>query len=128
MSEHESGGGGGGGGGGGEGSAFGPFLLGLSLGAVLGFLFAPEPGGVARGKLGRRLRSLRDLAAEKAGEIGDLLHTVEDDDEEKEPPATTRASLERRLGDAKRRRRGRGGASGRGAALRRPDEGDEPVA
>jgi hypothetical protein len=121
MSEQE-------GSGGREGSAFGPFLLGLSLGAVLGFLFAPEPGGVARGKLGRRLRSLRDLAAEKAGEIGDLLHTVEDDDEEKEPPATTRASLERRLGDAKRRRRGRGGASGRGAALPRPDEGDEPVA
>jgi hypothetical protein len=122
MSEHEAGGGGGR-----EGSAFGPFLLGLSLGAVVGFLFAPEPGDVARGRLGRRLRSLRDLAAEKAGEIGDLLHTAEDAEEE-EPPATTRAALERRLGDAKRRRRGRSGASGRGAALPRPDEGDEPVA
>ena len=114
-----------------KGSAFGPFLLGMSLGAVLGFLFAPEPGEVARGRLSRRLRGLRDLAAEKAGELGDLLHTVEDAEEE-EPPATTRAALERRLGDAKRRRRGRGGggggASGRGAALPRPDEGDEPVA
>ena len=101
----------------------------MSLGAVLGFLFAPEPGEVARGRLSRRLRGLRDLAAEKAGELGDLLHTVEDAEEE-EPPASTRAALERRLGDAKRRRRGRGGggASGRGAALPRPDEGDEPVA
>jgi gas vesicle protein len=120
VSEHESGGGSR------EGSAFGPFLLGLSLGAVLGFLFAPEPGEVARGRLGRRLRSLRDLAAEKAGEIGDLIQRADEGDEE-EPPATTRAALERRLGDAKRRRRGRG-ASGRGAALPRPDEGDEPVA
>jgi gas vesicle protein len=120
VSEHESGGGGR------EGSAFGPFLLGLSLGAVLGFLFAPEPGEVARGRLGRRLRSLRDLAAEKAGEIEDLIQRADEGDEE-ERPATTRAALERRLGDAKRRRRGRG-ASGRGAALPRPDEGDEPVA
>jgi gas vesicle protein len=116
MSEQESGGGSR------EGSAFGPFLLGLSLGAVLGFLFAPEPGEVARGRLGRRLRSLRDLAAEKAGEIEDLIQRADEGDKD-EP----RAALERRLGDAKRRRRGRG-ASGRGAALPRSDEGDEPVA
>ncbi|HEV2750665.1 MAG TPA: hypothetical protein VGV12_09095 [Gemmatimonadales bacterium] len=121
MSEQESGGGR-------EGSAFGPFLLGLSLGAVLGFLFAPEPGEAARGRLSRRLRGLRDLAAEKAGEIGDLLQRADEADEE-EPPATTRAALERRLGDAKRRRRGGGQRAGRGApALPRPDEGDEPVA
>lgn len=112
MSEHESG------------SAFGPFLLGLSLGAVLGFLFAPEPGEVARGRLSRRLRSLRDLAAEKAGEIGDLMQRAEDAEEE-EAPATARAALERRLGDAKRRRRGRRAG---GPALPSPDEGDEPVA
>ena len=121
MSEHEGGGRGEGGG-----SAFGPFLLGVSLGAVLGFLFAPEPGEVARGRLSRRLRGLRDLAAEKAGEIGDLLQRV--DEAEEEPPATPRAALERRLGDAKRRRRGSRSGSRGGAALQRPDEGDEPVA
>lgn len=112
MSEHESG------------SAFGPFLLGLGLGAVLGFLFAPEPGQAARGRLSRRLRGLRDLAAEKAGELGDLIHHAEEADEQEEAP-TARAALERRLGDAKRRRRGRAGG---GPALPRPDEGDEPVA
>ncbi|HYL21918.1 MAG TPA: hypothetical protein VEU74_09150 [Gemmatimonadales bacterium] len=117
MSEHDEGRGG---------STFGPFLLGVSLGAVLGFLFAPEPGEVARGRLSRRLRGLRDLAAEKAGEIGDLLHRVEEADEE--PPATTRAALERRLGDAKRRRRGTRPGRGGGGTLPRPDEGDEPVA
>lgn len=109
-----------------SGSTFGPFLLGVSLGAVLGFLFAPEPGEVARGRLSRRLRGLRDLAAEKAGEIGDLLHRVEEAEEA--PPATTRAALERRLGDAKRRRRGTRPGRGGGGTLPRPDEGDEPVA
>ncbi len=50
-----------------RGAGFGPFLLGLGLGAVLGFLFAPEPGEASRTKLSRKLRGLRDLAAEKAG-------------------------------------------------------------
>jgi len=49
-----------------RGAGFGPFLLGLGLGAVLGFLFAPEPGEASRTKLSRKLRGLRDLAAEKA--------------------------------------------------------------
>jgi len=61
-----------------RGSGFGSFLLGLGIGAVLGFLFAPEPGVATRGKLQRKLRGLRDLAAEKAGELGQLL---EADDE-----------------------------------------------
>src|SRR5438034_7194455 len=41
----------------------------ICLGAVLGFLFAPEPGEASRGKLSSKLRGLRDLAAEKAGEL-----------------------------------------------------------
>src|SRR5437899_2988448 len=56
-----------------RGAAFGPFLLGLGLGAVLGFLFAPEPGEASRTKLSHKLRGLRDLAAEKAGELHELL-------------------------------------------------------
>ena len=130
MSEHDEGRGREGGSGGSGGSTFGPFLLGVSLGALLGFLFAPEPGEVARGRLSRRLRGLRDLAAEKAGEIGDLLHRVEEADEAppRPAPATTRAALERRLGDAKRRRRGTRPGRGSGGTLPRPDEGDEPVA
>jgi len=117
-----------------EGSGFGPFLLGLGLGAVLGFLFAPEPGDATRTKVTRKLRGLRDLAAEKAGELGQLLEAAED--EADEPPA--REALEHRLTDAKRRRsgarRGGGSRSGaeRGAALPGPvaggEEEDEPLA
>jgi len=98
-----------------RGAGFGPFLLGLGLGAVLGFLFAPEPGEASRTKLSRKLRGLRDLAAEKAGELGELLDTGEDD----EAP-TARVAIERRLTEAKRRRRGAKGAS--------VEEEDEPVA
>src|SRR3989475_4594057 len=97
-----------------RGAAFGPFLLGLGLGAVLGFLFAPEPGEASRTKLSHKLRGLRDLAAEKAGE---LLETA--DDEEEEAP-TARVAIERRLTEAKNRRRGAKGA--------RLEEEDEPGA
>ena len=97
-----------------RGAGFGPFLLGLGVGAVLGFLFAPEPGEASRTKLSRKLRGLRDLAAEKAGELGELLDAG--DEEEDEPP-TARVAIERRLTEAKRRRRGA-----------RTEEEDEPVA
>ncbi len=98
-----------------RGAAFGPFLLGLGLGAVLGFLFAPEPGEASRTKLSHKLRGLRDLAAEKAGELGDLLETAE---EEEEAP-TARVAIERRLTEAKSRRRAKGA---------RLEEEDEPGA
>ena len=96
-----------------RGSGFGTFLLGVGVGAVLGFLFAPEPGTASRTKLSRKLRNLRDLATEKAGELGELLDTA--DEEGEEPPA--RVAIERRLTEAKRRRRGG-----------RAEEEDEPVA
>ena len=94
-----------------ERGGFGTFLLGLGVGAVLGFLFAPEPGTASRTKLSRKLRDLRDLATEKAGELGEALDAA--DEEEGEPPA--RVAIERRLTEAKRRRR-------------HAEEEDEPVA
>jgi gas vesicle protein len=100
-----------------RGAGFGPFLLGLGVGAVLGFLFAPEAGDASRTKLSRKLRGLRDLAAEKAGELGELLDTAED--EEDEAPSA-RVAIERRLTEAKRRRRGAKDAS--------REEEDEPLA
>jgi len=94
-------------------TGFGPFLFGVVIGAALGFLFAPEAGAASRTKLARRVR---ELAAEKIDELGELV--AADDDEEEAP--TARAALARRLTDAKRRRRvaPRGGAA----------EEDEPVA
>jgi gas vesicle protein len=97
-----------------ERGGFGSFLLGLGVGAVLGFLFAPELSDATRTKLSRKLGELRDLAAEKAGELLDAA-----DDEEEEAP-TARVAIERRLTEAKRRRRGAKGAS--------REEEDEPVA
>src|SRR5207247_1186508 len=78
------------------------FLLGLGIGAVVGFLFAPE-GEATRGKLAGRLRGLRDLASEKVDELGQLLET---DDDADAPSPTAREALERRLTEAKRSRRG----------------------
>jgi len=109
---------------------FGPFLLGLGVGAVLGFLFAPEAGSATRTKLTKKLRGLKELAAEAAGEVVERVTGGEDD--EPEPVAlapSAREELERRLAEARRRRRS--GRAARGGATPTPDafaEEDEPVA
>lgn len=54
-------------------SGVGSFVLGIVVGVALGLLFAPEGGEALRGKLARRLRALRALAAEKAGDLGALV-------------------------------------------------------
>lgn len=88
-------------------SGFGSFLLGIAVGAVVGFLFAPEAGDDTRRKLGKRLRNLRDAAEEKVGEVRGLLEPDDagDDDEEEEEEVSTREQLRRRLDAARRRRR-----------------------
>jgi gas vesicle protein len=96
-------------------TGFGPFLFGVVIGAALGFLFAPEAGAASRTKLARRVR---ELAAEKIDELGELVASEEEEEGEGAP--TARAALARRLTDAKRRRR----VARRGAV----EEEDEPVA
>ena len=51
----------------------GSFVVGIAVGITLGLLFAPEDGAMFRGKLARRLRALRALGAEKAGDLGALI-------------------------------------------------------
>jgi gas vesicle protein len=51
----------------------GAFVLGIGVGVVLGILFAPAGGEAVRAKLAGRLRGLRELAADKAGELGALM-------------------------------------------------------
>jgi len=97
-------------------TGFGPFLFGVMIGAALGFLFAPEAGAASRTKLARRVR---ELAAEKLDELGELAGSDDADGAEAEAP-TARAALARRLTDAKRRRR----VARRGGV----EEEDEPVA
>ena len=111
-----------------EGSGFGAFLLGIAVGAVVGFLFAPEAGDDTRRKLSKRLRNLRDAAEEKVDDVRGLLEADSDDeadgeeDEGEEEEVSTRERLRRRL-DAARRRRRRGGE-----APAQVEEEDEPLA
>jgi gas vesicle protein len=111
------------------GSGFGAFLLGIAVGAVVGFLFAPETGDDTRRKLGKRLRNLRDAAEEKMHDVRGLIEAEvesehekgEEEEEEEEEEVSTRERLERRLEEARRRRR-------RGKAPAQDEEEDEPPA
>jgi len=105
---------------GGGGAGFGAFLLGIAVGAVVGFLFAPETGDDTRRKLSKRLRNLRDVAEEKVDEVRGLLEAEAEDEDEEE--GSTRERLERRL-DAARHRRRRGEE-----APAQVEEEDEPLA
>ena len=64
-----------------RGSGFGAFLLGVAVGAVVGFLFAPETGEDTRRKLSKRLRNLRDAAGERVDEVRGLLEAEVDEDD-----------------------------------------------
>jgi len=111
-----------------RGSGFGSFLLGIAVGAVVGFLFAPEAGDDTRRKLSKRLRNLRDVAEEKVDEVRGLLESDgdedEDSDEGEDEEVSTRERLRRRL-DAARRRRRRGDEAPPAAQV---EEEDEPLA
>ncbi|HEV8265055.1 MAG TPA: YtxH domain-containing protein [Gemmatimonadales bacterium] len=100
-----------------EGRGFGGFLLGVAVGAVVGFLFAPEAGEDTRRRLSKRLKNLRDTAEAKVDEVRGLMEAEEEETDE--APRSTREELQRRLQAARRRRR---------APAAEIEEGDEPVA
>jgi hypothetical protein len=107
-------------------------LLGALIGAGLALLYAPQSGEETRRGLKRRLRKVRALAEEKVGELGERFSArpspspapgfpadgmaVEDDMEDEDdiapemvaPPhrGGAREELERRLEQARARRRG----------------------
>jgi gas vesicle protein len=108
---------------------FGAFLLGIVLGAVAGFVFAPTEGGEStRRKVTKGLRNLKELAEDKVDEVRGLLKEAEEEadaseDEEEEQELGTREQLRRRL-DAARRRRARA----RPPVPPVSEEEDEPLA
>ena len=114
------------------GGGFGAFLFGIALGAVAGFLFAPEGGEGTRRRVGKGLRNLKELAEDKVDEVRGLLKEAEaeadeqdaDEDEDDEPEIATREQLRRRL-DAARRRRARARPTVPPPAS---EEEDEPLA
>jgi gas vesicle protein len=96
---------------------FGAFLFGIVLGAVAGFLFAPDGGVGTRRKVSKGLRNLKELAQDKVDEVRGLLKEADEDEdeepaeeeeeEEEEAEVSTRDQLRRRLDAARRRRRGK---------------------
>src|SRR6266566_6867987 len=114
-------------------SGFGAFLFGIALGAVAGFLFAPEGGEGTRRRVGKGLRNLKELAEEKVDEVRGLLKDAEEEEEaeedEEEPEIATREQLRRRL-EAARRRRNRAARPSPSAPPVSPasEEEDEPLA
>ena len=48
-------------------------MVGVAIGITRGLVFATQDGAAFRGRLARRLRTLRTLAAEKAGDLGALV-------------------------------------------------------
>jgi gas vesicle protein len=61
----------------------GSFVVGVAVGVTLGLLFAREDGEAFRGKVARRLRALRELAAERAGDLGAMVIDAGAAEEEK---------------------------------------------
>lgn len=112
-----------------RGGGFGAFLLGIVLGAVAGFVFAPtESGEQTRRKVTKGLRNLKELAEEKVDDVRGLLQEAAEEaeeEEDEEPELTTREQLRRRL-DAARRRRARSTRSP--SVPPASEEEDEPLA
>jgi len=101
------------------------FVYGALLGAGLGILFAPRAGDETRTEIGKRARRLRDTAGDKLDELVDEVQTrsrkiqgvVEEWTEDvagelrdgsrelRRTASTARDDLERRLADARSRRR-----------------------
>ena len=107
------------------GTSFGAFLVGLAVGAVVGFLFAPEAGATTRRKVSRKFEDLKTLAAEKAGELGELVAAARED---QAAVSTVKEELQRRVLEARRRRHAVSAARGGGATVAAEGEEDEPVA
>ena len=101
------------------GSGFGWFIVGAALGAGLSLLFAPRSGADTRKELGRRFDDLKEQAEEKFDTLAEHVEAGKekvraridrwagndpDADGESHPPSA-REELERRLTEARRRRR-----------------------
>ncbi len=88
--------------------SFKPIVFGALLGIALGIMFAPQSGEETRRLVRRRLRKVRALAEEKVGELSERI-TGEfqrpDRSRREEARDEARTDLERRLAEARARRR-----------------------
>lgn len=82
-----------------------PMVFGALLGLAVGLLFAPQSGEETRRGLRRRLRKARALAEEKVGEFSERLSSDRPRKSRREEREEVRSDLERRLAEARARRR-----------------------
>ena len=103
-----------------DGGSIKPILLGAVIGLAVGLLFAPQSGEQTRRTLRRRLRKVRALAEEKVGELSERItdEWAKPARAREESREDVRSDLERRLAEARTRRR----------APAPTDEDEEPVA
>jgi len=94
------------------GASFGAFLVGLAVGAAVGFLFAPEAGTSTRRKVSRKFEDLKVAAAR----------------EDRAAVSTAKKELQRRVLEARRRRHAVRAARREGTTVAAEGEEDEPVA
>jgi gas vesicle protein len=89
------------------GMAFGPVLFGALLGLAAGLLFAPRSGAETRQVLAKKLRQAKDLAEEAVERVGDTVseRIGTPGPSRDERRAEARSDLERRLAEARARRR-----------------------
>lgn len=82
-----------------------PMVFGALLGLAVGLLFAPQSGEETRRGLRRRLRKARALAEEKVGELSERMSSDRPRKSRREEREEVRSDLERRLAEARARRR-----------------------
>lgn len=86
-----------------------PILFGALIGLAVGLLFAPQSGEETRRGLRRRLRKARALAEEKVGELSERISSErprpERPSRREDSRDEVRGDLERRLAEARARRR-----------------------
>ncbi len=104
-----------------DGSTLKPLLLGMLIGAGLALLFAPQSGEETRRGLRRRMRKLRAMTEEKVDDLSERLGQFRSGKDEdagtpraaavvageggRPAPGSAREELERRLAEARARRR-----------------------
>lgn len=91
----------------GGGGAFGPVLFGALLGVAVGLLFAPRTGAETRQLLAKKLRQAKGLAEDAVEQVGDKIseRIGTPGPSRDERRAEARSDLERRLSQARARRR-----------------------
>lgn len=102
-----------------EGSAIGPFLIGLALGAGIALLLAPQSGEETRREIAEKVKRAKDAAGDAVGELSGAIGDTLDQAREKVEDGLDSA---REAVDVRRRRVSTAVEAGRVAARQAREE------